>query len=186
MKRADQCPTCGIGTIAPATGPGRTIAFRNVPDLPVPEDFAIPTCDHCGQWWINPTVAELLDERMAIVYQQHLAQKVDSAIGCLRAHIRQRDLERLLGLSAGYLSKLKGGKETSGPLAAVLMLLARYPQLLESLRRSWSASAPIIERRESVHGLKSIRPQVGALRAVKLEPIKGPTEQLPPIGQVAA
>lgn len=62
-------------------------------------------------------------------------ERAEWALDRLQHAISQRDLERLLGLSAGYLSKLKSGKRTSGPLAAVLLLLAFDPDRLGELKR---------------------------------------------------
>lgn len=51
--RPRRCRECGKGTIRPIQkeGPGqRTVA--------------IPTCDHCGNEWIDPETAEALDEAL--------------------------------------------------------------------------------------------------------------------------
>ena len=50
---------------------------------------------------------------------------------------KQRALEELLGLSGGYLSKLRGGKETSTVLATCLMMLARDPSRISEVREEW-------------------------------------------------
>jgi hypothetical protein len=56
-------------------------------------------------------------------------------------HIPQRELERLLGLSPGYLCRLRSLKGTSTPSAAMvstLALLARDPARINELREYWA------------------------------------------------
>ncbi|MGB8933413.1 MAG: hypothetical protein WCC48_19375 [Anaeromyxobacteraceae bacterium] len=60
------------------------------------------------------------------------------AIEVLGDAFNQRDLERDLGLSAGYISKVKHGKETpSASLVALLTLLAARPARLEQVTHVW-------------------------------------------------
>ena len=135
-----KCPSCGIGEVHDVTRLGRRMHFRNIPDLEIPEHVSIPTCSNleCGEDWVNREVAARIDAAMAEAYQATVVSKVEVAIGKLKSVIPQRDLERLLGLSAGYISKLKSGKETSAPLVSTLMMLAESPQQrIEELRELW-------------------------------------------------
>lgn len=51
-----------------------------------------------------------------------------AAVEALAAHRTQQALERMLGLSSGYLSRLKAGKRTSRTLLVLLVLLAARPE----------------------------------------------------------
>jgi hypothetical protein len=56
-------------------------------------------------------------------------------------HIGQRELERLLGLSPGYLCRLRSLKGVSTPSAAMvstLALLAADPARINELRQYWA------------------------------------------------
>lgn len=135
------CPTCNKGEVREVARAGRRMHFRNIPDLEVPESVTIPTCSEpeCGEEWTDREVAARVDEAMKVAYQAALTGKAEEAISSLKKRkVPQRDLERLLGLSAGYLSKLKQGKETTAPLVAVLMLLASDPRRVDELRSLWS------------------------------------------------
>jgi len=138
------CPSCNKGEVKDISGLGRRMHFRTIPDLEVPVDIAIPTCTNsdCGEEWLDRTVATRVDEAMKAAYQAALTSKAEEAISKLKKKTPQRDLERLLGLSAGYLSKLKHGKETTAPLVATLMLLASDPRRVEELRSLWAMEQP--------------------------------------------
>jgi Peptidyl-tRNA hydrolase PTH2 len=55
-----RCRECGEGTIRAIAKPGRMTPFRNV-TISVPDTLAIPTCDHCGNEFIDASTAEALD-----------------------------------------------------------------------------------------------------------------------------
>ena len=56
-----RCRECGEGMVRPLAKAGRTTPFRNMSALAVPNTLAIPTCDHCGNEWIDPKTAEAID-----------------------------------------------------------------------------------------------------------------------------
>jgi transcriptional regulator with XRE-family HTH domain len=132
------CPTCNRGEIVMAKGPGRRMRYRHIPDLEIPEELELPTCSACGERWLDADATRRLECALESAYRTALARKAEQAIEALRPHVAQRELERLLGVSAGLLSKLKNGKETSGPMVAVLMLLAEKPHRVEALQRLWA------------------------------------------------
>ncbi len=138
------CPTCNKGEVREVARAGRRLHFRTIPNLEVPSDVLIPTCTHsgCGEEWLDSATAARLDEAMKGAYQAALTMKAEEAISRLKKRAPQRDLERLLGLSAGYLSKLKHGKETTAPLVAALMLLASDPHRVDELRALWLMQPP--------------------------------------------
>ncbi|NRD68263.1 hypothetical protein HRD49_41715 [Corallococcus exiguus] len=134
-----KCP-CNKGEVREIARSGRRTHFRNIPDLEIPASVSIPTCSACGEEWIDDAVAARLDEAMEEVYRVAVAAKVEDSIRALKPVVNQRDLEQLLDLSGGYISKVKSGKETSASLVSVLMLLAEAPrQRIEELRNRWRA-----------------------------------------------
>lgn len=116
------------------------MAFRNFAALELPESLAIPTCTNCGEEWLDAETTEALERSLADTASKALTSLSIEAIAVLAEHSAQRDLEDLLDLSHGYLSKVKHGKEKpSALLAALLALLAKDPeQRLGEVRNFWS------------------------------------------------
>lgn len=127
-----ECPACGEEVDVRPSGP-RTLAYRNIEALEVPS-VDLPICSQCGEEWLDKEATERLHEALEAAYASALHDRAEWALGRLQCAIQQRDLERLLGLSGGYLSKLKAGKKTSGPLTAVLLLLATDTRRIDELR----------------------------------------------------
>jgi hypothetical protein len=133
-----KCAQCGVGQVKPVAKVGRRAAFKHIPDLEVPATLELPTCEVCGTQWLDEESAELLDSALAEVYRRELSKKANAALRRLRAaKLRQWDLEPMLGLSPGYLSKVKTGKDVSPMLAAVLVLLAEDPSRVSELKNAW-------------------------------------------------
>lgn len=184
------CPTCNQGEVKDVARAGRRMHFRNIPDLEVPADVAIPTCTQpdCGEEWMDRAVAARVDEAMKAAYQQALTNKAEESIAKLKKKAPQRDLERLLGLSGGYLSKLKHGKETTAPLVAALMLLASDPRRVDELRMLWSTEptqepSPVVEIETSVRPRKASAARLAPALTfssprVKLQEKSGSTDAL--------
>jgi Zn-finger nucleic acid-binding protein len=132
------CAECGERAVAPRAVAGRTSPWKHFPSLPVSADLEIPTCQTCGAEWIDRKTAEKIDADMARAAGERLSRAARHAIEVLGDSFNQRDLERDLGLSAGYLSKVKHGKETpSASLVALLTLLAVRPARLEQVTHVW-------------------------------------------------
>lgn len=136
MKRL--CAECGERAVSPRAVSGRLLPWKQFPSLAVPEELEIPTCANCGSEWIDGKTAERIDgalDKEAAAVMRRLARE---AIDALSATIHQREIEIQLGLSAGYISKLKHGKETpSAQLVTALALLAARPARLEEVERIW-------------------------------------------------
>jgi len=138
------CPACEVGTLQPVRKAGRRMPLRQIPDLEIPADFPVPTCDQCGEESFGRRDLAALDAAMGEAYTRALAVKAEQAIRTLGDHVHQRELERLLGLSAGYASKLKNGQSEPGaPLTALLLVLADQPALLDRLRELWKTAEPV-------------------------------------------
>lgn len=133
------CGECGKRAVERQAVAGRRSPWRQFTGLPIPADLEIPTCSNCGSEWINRDVAESLDAALAKEASARLTQLARESLDVLRATNQQQELEALLGLSPGYLSKVKHGKETpSDHLVAVLMLLAARPENIERVKWSWN------------------------------------------------
>lgn len=138
MLEGFTCPQCNRGEIQMRAGPHRRMRYRHMPGLELPETLELPTCTACGERWLDAEALRNIDTTLEAEYRRQLTLKAERAIEALQPHMPQRDLERLLGMSAGWLSKLKNGREPSAPLTALLMLLAAQPERLEELQRLWA------------------------------------------------
>lgn len=133
------CPECGTRTVAPHAGSGRTLPYRNFPALPLPADLVLPTCTRCGDIRIGAKEAALLDDVLEKAAQETLASLGRQAIEAIREVATQRDVEARLGLSPGYLSKVKRGREVpSAALVSALVLLAVRPSRVKELEGVWT------------------------------------------------
>jgi hypothetical protein len=140
-----ECPACGQGTVAPRGGKGRSFPYKQVPALEISDDLKLPTCDACGEMFIGAAAAKKLDANLERRYLRLLAETATVAITKLSEHARQQELEQLLGLSHGYLSKLRNGKkDPSAALVGELMMLAENPRKrVVELRRHWAATGAV-------------------------------------------
>ena len=134
------CPACGKGKVAPRGGKRRSFPYKQVPALAIDDAFQLPTCDACGEMFIGATFAKKLDAHLERRYRRLLGEVVRAAIGRIATEASQQELEQLLGLSHGYLSKLRNGrKEPSPALVGELMMLAENPRMrVGELRRHWA------------------------------------------------
>lgn len=136
-----RCRECGEGTIRPLAKLGRKVPFRNMVALTVPSTLEIPTCDNCGSEWIDPKTAHLLDEALQQAYVEELHNRLEAAlVAILQAtNVSQRRLEHLLGLSVGYLSRVRSKRgDASAQLVSALALIAEDPkQRLSELDHVW-------------------------------------------------
>lgn len=134
------CAECGKRSVESVAVAGRRVPFKNFPALELPDEIAIPTCTACGTEWIDRKSAERLDAALAEVAGEALTRLAREAIEALGATTNQRDLEVRLGVSPGYLSKVKHGRETpSAPLVASLALLAVSPRRMQELEHVWTS-----------------------------------------------
>ncbi|MCP3963477.1 MAG: hypothetical protein GY719_37050 [bacterium] len=110
--------------------------------LPLPGDLEIPTCNSCGTEWIDRATASAVDAALEREYQRRLRQLAVTDLERLAARqVTQRRLEQLLGLSQGYLSKIRSGaSRPSAALVSCLHLLAGDPE--RRLREMEESFAP--------------------------------------------
>ncbi len=139
-----RCRECGEGTVRPLTKAGRKTPYRNMSALAVPSTLAIPTCDNCGNEWIDPQTADALDEALETAYAEELHKRLEAAlVAILKADVTQRRLEQILGLSVGYLSRVRAKRgDASAQLVSTLALIAEDPKRrLIALDRVWMPEA---------------------------------------------
>lgn len=137
-----QCPQCGKRAVRAVGREGRTVGYRNIGALAIPPTYPIPTCSRChAEYW--PRADQILEAHLRAGYQIELQRRGAQAITQVCKHISQRRLERLLGLSQGYLSRLKSEASTaSAALVSLLHLLASEPSRLAELDRFWLLPRP--------------------------------------------
>lgn len=148
-----RCAECGAN-VREATGPGRRSEYRRGIELPVPDDFAIPTCEECGEEYFTATLAKRLAKRQAPAYEAWLKERAAALIDQLRDQhaTTQWHLESACGVTRTYFSHLVRGK--------------RKPSLtLVRLLESFAASPAVLERYLPGRGAKPASFTAEALRS---------------------
>lgn len=140
LPEAPRCSHCGVGSAVLKTGTGRCSPYRNLASVPIPDSLPLPTCNRCGQLSLNGTAMAELLPCLEAQYQRILRERARQAIDALVKHVSQRKLERLLGLSLGYLCRLRSGKRTSSSALVILLTsMAAAPAAhLKQLGLQWS------------------------------------------------
>lgn len=144
-RRAGSCPICKVeGSVRPRKRPGRSIPYRTIPALPLPDDVAIPTCTRCKSEFLDEPTRKALAPLLNRLFVAELRRRIHEAITVLSQVTSQRRLELLLGLSQGYLSRLKAGAgDPSAALVLQLQQLALDPlPRLKEAERIWGEPAP--------------------------------------------
>jgi len=134
--KGERCPCCGYASVHPLARPGRVVGYRNAA-LTLPAELHLPACRRCKYepLELDAVPAELLES----LYRAALRQRVALAVARVQLYLPQRQTELLLGLSQGYLSRLRAGGGVPGaPLVCLLALLAAHPQLLAELEAYWT------------------------------------------------
>ena len=135
-----KCSKCQSKAVRSYARPGRTIRYRNIAAMPIPDSFPIPTCSRCHAEFFDARTSEALAPLLHEQYLEQLRQCAKQAIDTLMMHISQRRLELLIGLSQGYLSRLRiGAGNPSAELVSHLAMLAHDPKTrLAELERYWA------------------------------------------------
>ena len=134
------CCRCGAKAVFKSKGVGRTIPYRTLPALALPCDLVIAKCRRCKSLFIEQSESPEIRWRLQALYVKSLQRRIRTALEVLSQRISQRQLELLLGLSQGYLSRLKGGAgNPSSELVLLLALLSLNPaKHLATLRQFWA------------------------------------------------
>ncbi len=134
-----KCHACSQGEVVLKAEPGRTTRYKTIPNLPIPADLEMRTCDHCGERWFTPADAKRIDAALEVVYRQELLARVRAVLPAAKDADR---IERDLGLSRGYLSRLRSGRKIpSEPLVAILTLIHQQPSVLKLVEAMWERPA---------------------------------------------
>lgn len=133
-----KCPVCGTRAVRERTGRGRTTPYRMIPSLDLPPTLPIPTCGRCQSLFLARMEPEFVAEQLRQTFQQSLRVRVKTALCSLKQFVSWRQLEVKLGLSQGYLSKLRLSSANPSPeLTVLLALLAMDPTLLSEIDLFW-------------------------------------------------
>jgi transcriptional regulator with XRE-family HTH domain len=102
----------------------------------------IPACGRCKSEYLSQA-AQQLPRSTKEAFLTDLRTRARVAVDILSHHISQRKLELLLGLSQGYLSRLRAGvSNPSAELVAHLAMLCQDPPTrLAELERFWALPA---------------------------------------------
>jgi len=103
--------------------------YKNL-ELEVPSHLVVPTCTKCVAVWIVDGVAKTLDVALESIYESKLRNRLDMALErILSEEGSQVRVERILGVSPGYLSKLKRGRRNpSAEMVSALALVSASPK----------------------------------------------------------
>jgi hypothetical protein len=138
----DRCAACGEGPVAMVARAGRTSRHRNM-TLPLPADLELTECVSCGEGYVDQADALAMDRALESAYQHELQRRAVELLDHLAGIVPQRRLEILLGLSVGYLSKIRAKEFPSAQLVTELVLLAGDPKAgLKRLEAFWSTDPP--------------------------------------------
>lgn len=138
-----KCPACEVGVLV-GKASQEPMPFRHAPLVKPAWPVEVPTCTRCGEQFIDAKTAkawdEALEEGLAMQQRRILSHAVEQ-LGEVRL---QREWEKRLGLSPGYLSRLKAGKDCSVPLTTLLAMLAEAPEASwHRVGSLWSDAAPV-------------------------------------------
>lgn len=139
-RKKRTCPACGVGTVEQVQTRA-PMPFRHAPSIVPAWPVAVPTCDHCNEQFINAATARALDAALESTLQATQTRIIEESIASLTTVRTPREWEKRLGLSPGYFSRLKAGKEGSVALTTLLSFLARSPaRAWNQLEAVWSAA----------------------------------------------
>lgn len=133
------CPRCGSN--AKRTAQRKRFRYLNAESVSLNQPLRLPRCCTCRHVWLDERAKAVLAKDLAEAYRAELRQRIQIVLPMIDPHMSQAGLERLLGLSQGYLSRLRGGAGTpSSELVSNLALIAADPPVrLRELERFWRA-----------------------------------------------
>jgi len=143
-----RCGNCG-GSVVPQ--PSTHIEmYKGVP-LTLPDDLLIPTCTKCGEQFINHTIAKRMTEVLEQGHQEVLYDRFIDALDRLRDYVSLAAIERLLGYSQGYLSKLKQERRnlTKSTVLQLMQLAVDPRKRLDELNDFFDAPGGEHDKRQS-------------------------------------
>jgi hypothetical protein len=150
MNRIEgSCPVCG-GTATERNLRGSRIPYRDEASLEITVDVLLPHCEVCDEEWLDADLTARMSRGLEASYREHRRRQVAEMVDDLvhSVGLEQKDIEAIMGLSAGYISKAKRGEKDLTPATyRLLVLLRMMPEdVLESLQRIDSRLQPLAER----------------------------------------
>ena len=138
-----RCPTCGTGRVRDLARSGRTLPFRTMKAISIPADLEIPTCDNCGETWLDELATTRLQDALESQFRVIVRGRFVAALDEIVRFVSQRKLEERIGLSQGYLSKLRSGVRDASPeLVSLLGLIAIDPGArITELSQFWATGS---------------------------------------------
>ena len=135
-----RCIRCGAKAVKPRKGSGRTTNYRTMPCMPIPEDLPIPACGRCQSEYLDEETSAALGPQLQEVYLACLRTRIRIAIDILSRHVSQRKLERIMGMSQGYFSRLRAGSGNPSPelVGSLALLCQNPPERLKELANFWA------------------------------------------------
>jgi NMD protein affecting ribosome stability and mRNA decay len=132
-EKMRKCHECGARAVRKLAKPGRMTKYRSM-ELEIPATLEIPTCGECGTEWFDGATDEALEEALERGYQRRLKDRLQTDLDTIfKKGISQAYLERVLGVSTGYISKLKREERNPGSeLVVAVRLLATDPEKMLS------------------------------------------------------
>lgn len=110
--RSFLCSECGHD-VRLEPGTGRTHEYLRGVVLPIPDEFELPTCSHCGEIYAIPEVSRKLDALLRKVYLDRQAKhyRVLVTVLCIRHGVTQKDVEAACAVTPSYLSHVLAGRK---------------------------------------------------------------------------
>lgn len=124
------CGACGEGVFIRTDVKGHLFAYREELDLEMPESLLMYVCNVCGEMRESAANSQALDEALGRTYAaRHRAAATEAVARLTTAGWRQVEIEQVMALSTGYLSKaLRGEKALSGPTLRHLIHVSHHPR----------------------------------------------------------
>jgi NMD protein affecting ribosome stability and mRNA decay len=147
-EKMRRCFQCGARAVRPVAKAGRMTKYRSM-ELEIPSTLEIPTCAECGSQWFDSKTDAALETALEALYQERLKDRLDGYLDkILGEGITQATLERSLGVSTGYISKLRRHERNPGSeLVVLLRLLSTDPEKM--IRKAADVFAAEKERRHA-------------------------------------
>jgi hypothetical protein len=143
-----RCHRCG-GTFERFAREGRTTRY-NAMIVEIPAGIKLWECRGCETMAIGPEDAEIITEAARQIYETVLKERCRNLIDGLASYRTQWSIEWLLGLSHGYLSKIKSGQRvpSSGLVSALVMLSVDPEARFAELESFWGTGDLDLRYRE--------------------------------------
>lgn len=144
------CMECGSSKGTRRPRPDLTWKMAHGIELPLPVEVPLMSCNECNEAEYGPGDIDAIEGLLRPIFIQKLAEHVVLLVATITKQnaISSAKLEKICGVSAGYLSKLQSGdKNMSVTIVRLLESFASHPSDVERhLRREgWTPSSAVSE-----------------------------------------